>query len=240
VLPGEGQEGFHVGRQPVQVHGQYGDHASLGPGAGATAGEIFGHPIRIQAESSGVDVREDRPGPGVRDGRCRGHEGEGRGEHEISGADAAGTKCQMQGIRSRGEADGSRHPEERRQLLLQRPDIGPQDEPPALQNLPDRVVNCLPSPLVLRLQIQNGNRHDYVPFPPCRSDSNCADSVPEIETGARGSAAPVRTVFWAQKYLQKSILVKGKWLGTILEGQTGQGRAARKCLTSASAKAGIV
>ena len=76
---------------------------------------------------------------------------------------AHGAKRQVQGIRSRGQRHRPGDPEELRQLFLQGRDIGAENELAALQHLVNRRVDPVPDLRVLRLEVQDWNRHGYAP-----------------------------------------------------------------------------
>lgn len=59
----------------------------------------------IDVPGVGVDVGEDRPGPGAANGADGGEEGEGGGDDLVAGTDVEGRQGQRQGIGTGGTAD---------------------------------------------------------------------------------------------------------------------------------------
>jgi hypothetical protein len=95
------------------------------------------HSLGRDAEGLRVDVAEDGPRAGRRDRLGRRVEGERGNDDLVAGPDAEREQRQGDGVGPVRDADRVRHAEVAGPLLLERGDLRPEDEPPAVDDLRD-------------------------------------------------------------------------------------------------------
>ena len=117
------QDGSHVRRLPVQVHGE--DRARSGAEGRLDLPWIQRHPL--------VDVHEDGARAGLADRRRRGDRSRRDGDHLVLGPDAVGEEGYYERRRPRGGGDGLPHAAHLGEGLLKLTDAGPLGQLPRFQ-----------------------------------------------------------------------------------------------------------
>jgi hypothetical protein len=115
---------------------------------------------RIKVVGVLADVDEHRGGAQPRDHLARGREGEAGAEHRIARPDAPGHQRQHQGLGAVGAGDGVPRARERRQLLLERLDLGAHHIGAVGQHLGDGGVDPGLDPPLLGGEVDKGDGHE--------------------------------------------------------------------------------
>ena len=153
-----------------QVHGEH--RARRGRERGA-------HGLGRHARGLRVDVAEHRAGARV-DDRLGGRvEGERRDDDVVAGADAERAQRDRDRVGAVGDADGVPRAEVGRELVLERGDLGAEDERPAVEHLGELRVDLPAQRIERRLGVEQRDRHHvqrrsrkfpgaWTLAPPCR------------------------------------------------------------------------
>ena len=162
VLPGNLEDGTHVGRMAVQVNGDDG----LGAKRRALCLQVGPELLGRQGENAGIDVHKDGLGVGGNDAADRRDRRIGRGDDRVPRLDPAGPQRQVQGFGSRANPDGLAGPAVDGELALEPGELFAQDVSAAFQRARDRAVNLYAQPTILPGEIQKGHlqrRHEWLP-----------------------------------------------------------------------------
>jgi len=144
VLPGDLQDGVHVGGLPEEVHGDDG----LRPGRDGAL-ELSG----VHVAGVGLDVHENRLGPGKADGLGRGHERAGRGDHLVALTDAQGQKGKPEGVGAVADGHAMLRPAVGGELPLEFLDEGAAGEGRGIEDGVDGRPDFFPDRCQLGFQI---------------------------------------------------------------------------------------
>lgn len=147
MLGRHGLEAIHVAGAAEEVH----RNDRLGAGRDGRLDQIG-----IDVEGAFLDVHEDRRGAHVADRLGGGKEGEGRGDHFVTGTDPQGPKGDVEGIGPGIEADGVLHAQVGGAFGLEGLLLGTEDELAGAHDPLEGGVEFLPVGLDLGLEIENG------------------------------------------------------------------------------------
>jgi hypothetical protein len=152
---GQGQDRLHGRHLTEQVH----HHDPPGP---RRDGLLDG--LGRDVEGGGIDVHEHRRAARVVDGARGGEEGEGGGDHLVTGLEVEGAKREQEGIGAAGATDGMPAVGKPGHLGLQLSDLGAHDEALALHHGDHRAKDLVLDPAVLRHQVEQRYVHRH-PIP---------------------------------------------------------------------------
>ena len=157
VLPGQLQQGIHVGRLPVDMHRH--DRPGL-------LRDPFLHLFGIEGEVPRIDVGQDRTRPGLQDRLHRGAEGMRRGDHLVARSDSRADQRQLERIRPVAHPDAVGRPAVPGVRLFERFHLGAEDERTAFDHPGQGRVDLRLDLPVLNRQIVHGYAHLRFPFHP--------------------------------------------------------------------------
>ena len=141
---------IEIGAEAEQVHRQDGPRSRR---------DRRGERLRIDIEGDGVDVHEHRPRAEADDRACGGEERIRRRHHFVAGRDPEGHQRQQDRVGSGRYRNGVVDPEQGGQLVLERVDLRPHDEPLAVAHARDRRQRVLAQRSILRLKVEERYFH---------------------------------------------------------------------------------
>jgi hypothetical protein len=150
VIPGETQDGIHIGGLAEEVD------RDNGFGAGSEGG---GEEGGIEIAGRFIDIDEGGGGTGEGDGFGGGHEGGGSGDDLISGSDAEGQEGEPEGIGSIADGDGMGGLAEGGEGFLEAGDERAAGEGAGIQDLGHGGIEFGAQGYMLCLQIEEGDIH---------------------------------------------------------------------------------
>jgi hypothetical protein len=146
--PGTGQDRFHVRGLAVEMHGK--DRPRPGR-------DRLGDRVRVEVQRLRVHVHEDRSRARGEDGQAGEGSGKRRGDDLVARAHADRDQGELQGLGPVCDRDRLAGLEGRGELALERLDLRAEDEPPGVDDAPDRRVELSPQGGDPGLQVDEGD-----------------------------------------------------------------------------------